>query len=199
MNYQEMVDALISMNERQRRMALKAHWEVAFSDSFIAYVQGQLEEGRKLVNGRSDIETIFAGVNPELVDVLRSYGAQHLNNLHQVWTCMSFVYQELQQQSERQGHTGGMVSHGNHRVMPRGKTVSSAIHCYRCGSQAVDQGLCGGCLSTQQSWEQDDLDYDNRLHEQQQQQLDYQRLQDDQMYYSQQQDFNTYTNYYNDY
>ncbi|CAN5333110.1 hypothetical protein BH23BAC3_BH23BAC3_36070 [soil metagenome] len=109
MNYQEMVDALISMNEQQRRMALKAHWEVAFSDSFIAYVQGQLEEGRKLVNGGSDIENIIAGVNPELVDVLRSYGAQHLNNLHQVWTCMSVVYQDLQRQSERQGHTGGMV------------------------------------------------------------------------------------------
>jgi len=199
MNYQEMVDALISMNEQQRRVALKAHWEIVFSDSFIAYVQGQLEEGRKLVSAGSDIEKIFAVVNPELVDVLRTYGAQHLNNLHQVWACMSVVYQDLQLHSERQGETGGMASHGNHRVMPRGKSVSSAIHCYRCGSQAVGQGLCGGCLSTQQSWEQDALEYDNRLLEHQQQHLDYQRLQDGQVYNSQQQDFNTYTNYYNDY
>lgn len=200
MNYQEMVDALISMNEQQRRMALKAHWEVAFSDSFIAYVQGQLEEGRKLVDSNSDtFKKLFDGVNPEVVDVLKMYSTQHLNNLHQVWNCMSVVYQDLQRQSERQGNTGGMVSHGNHRVMPRGKSVSSAIHCYRCGSQAVDQGLCSGCLSTQKSWEQDNLDHDNQLLEQQRQQLDYQRLQDDQLYNNQQQDFNTYTNYHNDY
>lgn len=199
MTYQQMVDALMNMDEQQRRLAIQAHWEIIFSDSFIAYMQGQLEEGRKIADGGPGIEKLYAGLTSDLGDILRKHVAQHLTQLLQVWNCMVSVYEKLQKQSEGQGNSQGMVNHGKHRVMPRGVAITNAIHCYRCGSQVADQGLCSGCLSTQQSWEQEDLEYDRQLHDQQQQQVEYQRFQDDQIYHQQQQDFNTYTNYYNDY
>lgn len=43
MTYQEMVDALVSMDERDRRETLKTYWQSAFRGGFIAFVQGQVE------------------------------------------------------------------------------------------------------------------------------------------------------------
>ena len=108
------------------------------------------------------------------------------------------VYERLQLQSERQGNARGMVAHGAHQTMPRGITVAETVQCFSCGSPAVDQGLCSGCLATQQESDQDDLDYDRQLHERQGEDLQYQRLQDDQLYYDTQQDFNSYTDYSSD-
>lgn len=198
MTYQQMADELVNMDEQQRRLALQNHWEIIFSDSFIAYMQGQLEEGRKIADGGAGIEQVYAGLTPELAEILRNHVAQHLTQLLRVWHSMAVVYEKLQKQSESQGNSQGMVSHGKHRVMPRGVSVTNALHCYRCGSQAVDQGLCSGCLSTQQNWDQENLEYDRQLYDQQQQHSEYQRIQDDQIYNQQQQDFNAYTNYYND-
>lgn len=198
MTYQQMADALVNMDEQQRRLAIRTHWEIIFSDSFIAYMQGQLEEGRKIADGGAGIEQVYAGLTPDLAEILRNHVAQHLTQLLRVWQSMAAVYEKLQKQSESQGNSQGMASHGKHKVMPRGISVTNAVHCYRCGSQAVDQGLCSGCLSTQQNWEQENLEYDRQLYDQQQQQSEYQRIQDDQIYHQQQQDFNTYTNYYND-
>jgi len=69
------------------------------------------------------------------------------------------------------------------------------VQCSRCGSPAVEQGLCSGCLATQQDWDQDDLEYDRQLHERQADDLQYQRIQDDQLYYENQHDYNSYTDY----
>ena len=89
-----------------------------------------------------------------------------------------------------------MVAHGRHTAMPRGVSVPEAARCYRCGSASAGQGLCSGCLATQQDWEQDDLDHDRLVYERRQADLDYQRIQDDQIYNSNQYDYNTYTDYY---
>ena len=193
MTYQEMVHALGTMNEQERRLALQAHWQSVFSDGFIAYVQGQLEAGRKMVLPDSEYAVVFAELDPSLVEVLKQQALKDLARLTAVWDTMVAVYERLQRQSERQGNARGMVAHGAHQAMPRGVTVSETVQCSSCGSPAVAQGLCSGCLATQQEWDQDDLDYDRQLHKRQGEDLQYQRLQDDQLYYDTQQDFNSYT------
>ncbi|MEN8206776.1 MAG: hypothetical protein ABFS24_12305 [Pseudomonadota bacterium] len=117
------------------------------------------------------------------------------------WSSMKVVYAQLQRRSERQGNQQGMVAHGRHMSMPRGVSVGNAAACYRCGSPADSQGLCGGCMAMQQDWEQDDIDSERQQYEQQRADNEYTRQQDDQMYQDNQQDFNTYTDYsgYSDY
>jgi hypothetical protein len=190
-----MVDTLAAMNEQERQRALQTHWQAAFSDGFIAYVQGQLEAGRKVAASDPSYADFFAELDPSLVAVLKEGALTQVARLVAVWDSMVAVYERLQLQSERQGNAQGMVAHGAHQVMPRGVSVTGAVQCSRCGSPAVDQGLCSGCLATQQDWDQDDLEYDRQLHERQADDLQYQRIQDDQLYYDNQHDYNSYTDY----
>lgn len=198
MTYQEMVDALGAMDERERRLALRTHWQSVFSDGFIAYVQGQMEAGREMVLPDAGYTDFFAELDPSLVEVLKQQAVKDVARLGAVWDSMVAVYERLQRESERQGNAHGMVAHGAHETMPRGGTVAGAVQCSSCGSPAVDQGLCSGCLATQQDWDQDDIEYDRQLHERQGEDLQYQRLQDDQLYHDNQQDFNSYTDYSSD-
>lgn len=195
MTYQEMINALGAMEEQERRLALQTHWQSVFSDGFIAYVQGQMEAGRKMLLPDSEYAAFFAKLDPSLVEVLKHQALNDVARLSAVWDTMVAVYERLQLQSERQGNAHGMVAHGAHQTMPRGVTVSETVQCSSCGSPAVDQGLCSGCLATQQDWDQDDLEYDRQLHERQVDDRQYQQLQDDQLYYDNQQDFNSYTDY----
>jgi hypothetical protein len=192
MTYQEMVDALAGMDEKKRQAIIKKHWQVVLSDGFVAFVQGQIEAGRKMAQPDSNLKTVLTGL---IGDAVREQMRKNLENLLNVWNSMATCYQTMQRQSERQGNSKGMVAHGKHTAMPRGVSVSKAARCYRCGSTAVDQGLCNGCLATQQDWERDDLDYDRQHYQRQQDDLDYQRIQDDQIYNSNQYDYNTYTDY----
>ncbi|MEZ5523875.1 MAG: hypothetical protein R3E62_02750 [Pseudomonadales bacterium] len=199
MTYQEMVDTLAAMSEPQRRDAIQEHWQAVFSDGFIAFVQGQMEAGRKMVLSGSEMDRIFDGLDPSVVAVLKQEMLKNMARLVTVWDSMVVMYERLQKQSERQGNSQGMVGHGQHQTMPRGVAVGGAVNCYRCGSPVTSQGLCSGCLATQQDWEQDDLDYERQQYDQQLQDQEYQRTQDDQLYYDTQQDFNTYTDYSSDY
>jgi hypothetical protein len=195
MTYQEMVDALVNMNQQERQSAIQDHWQVVLSDGFVAFVQGQIEAGRKMAMSESGFAEVFAALDPSFVEVLKQQAAKDLSRLVEVWDSMVFVYEKLQKQSERQGNTQGMVAHGKHRSMPRGVSVNTAVRCYRCGSDAVGHGLCSGCLATQQDWEQQDLEYDQLRYDRQMDDIQYQRLQDDQIYYNNQQDYNSYTDY----
>lgn len=196
MTYQEMVDTMAAMNEDERRNAIRSHWQAIFSDGFIGFVQGQLEAGRKMVFSDPDFKKVFSGMDPALVAGLKRQALVQVARLAEVWDSMAAVYEELQKKSETQGNPQGMVAHGRHKAMPRGRSIGGAAHCYRCGSPAVSEGLCSGCLQTQQDWEQEDIEYDRQLYERQQQEIEYQRLQDEQLYQDNQQDFNTYTDYY---
>jgi len=184
------------MNEQERYKAIQNNWQAVFSDGFLGFVQGQLEAGRKMALSDPDVEKVFAGMDSALVAELKRQAFKQVARLMAVWNSMTAVYDKLQKYSERQGNLNGMVAHGKHRAMPRGKSITGAAHCYRCGSTAVSQGLCSGCLANQQDWEQEDIDYDRRLHERQQEEIEYQRLQDDRLYDDNQQDFNSYTDYY---
>lgn len=198
MTYQEMVDALGAMNEQERRQALQTHWQSVFSDGFIAFVQGQVEAGRKMVSPDSEYAHFFDELDPSLAEVLKQQASNDVARLVAVWHSMVGVYEALQQESTRQGNAHGMVAHGAHQTMPRGISVAEAAQCFSCGSPAVDQGLCSGCLATRQDWDQEDLEYERQLHERQVDDLQYQRLQDDQLYYDNQQDFHSYTDYSSD-
>ena len=193
MKYQEMVDILASMDEKERQVTIQKHWQAVLSHGFVAFVQGQIEAGRKMTQPDSKLNTGLTGL---IGDAIREQMRQNLENLLNVWNSMATCYQTMQRQSEKQGNAKGMVAHGKHTSMPRGVSVSKAVQCYRCGSTAVGQGLCSGCLATRQDWEQDDLDYERQHYERRQDDLDYQRVQDEQIYNSNQYDYNTYTDYY---
>ena len=199
MTYQEMVDILAGMDEKERQITIQKHWQVVFSDGFVAFVQGQVESGKKMTQPHSGLEAVFAGLKSSIGDILKEQMRKDLANLLNVWDSMAICYRIMQKQSEKQGNSKGMVAHGKHTAMPRGVSVPEAVRCYRCGSTAATQGLCSGCLATQQDWEQDDLDYDRQHYERQQDDLEYQRIQDDQIYNSNQYDYNTYTDYYTEY
>lgn len=187
MTYEEMLEAAISMNEAERRQAFKAHWQAVFSDGFVAYVQGQVEAGHQMPN----IESLPGALGDTLNQLIRDREEQ----LTSVWKSMRSVYAEVQRVSEQQGNSGGMVGHSQHTVMPKGLNISQAVGCYRCGAPVTTQGLCSGCVGTEQNWQQEDLDYDRQLQEQQVDHLDHQRIQSDQQYYDNQADYNTYTDY----
>jgi len=193
--YQQMVDALASMEERERRAAMQKHWQAVFSDGFIAFVQGQIEAGRKMALSGGGLAEVFAGLDPSVIAGLKRQSLREVARLVGVWDSMVAVYEKLQTQSEQQGNASGMVAHGRHRVMPRGVAVTGAVQCYRCGSAATDRGLCAGCLATQQDWDRQDEEYDREMHERQTADLENRRLQDDELYYQNQQDYNTYTDY----
>jgi hypothetical protein len=202
MNYQEGIDILKIMTEQERQLAIQQHWQVVFSDGFIGFVQGEIEG---LVVRLKELDETIAELPKShviLAPLLKAHQqalSLEITSLLGVWTSMINVYERLQKLSEVQGNSQGMVAHGRHRTMPRGRSVSPATNCFRCGDTAVDLGLCSGCLATQQKWEQEDLEYDRQFYERQQNELEYQRLQDDQRYYNDLQDFNTYTNYYTDF
>jgi hypothetical protein len=189
--YQEMVDMLVSMNEKERCEIIRRYWQVVFSDGFVAFVQGQVEAGKQQVSYKG-FDKVF-GADSLMVAALRDSANSYLTQLLSVWNSMNFMYTKLQAESARQGNVSGMVSHGSHTTMPRGVSVPQASHCSRCGSPVASQGLCSGCRATQQDWEQDDLEYE-RLREDR----EYVQQQEEQIYYEQQQDFNTFTDYYND-
>ena len=194
MTYQETLDGLAEMSEVERQSKITAHWQVVFSDGFIGFVQGQVEAGRAAVQpGSQAMQLLAAAGLPD--DVMMVYFEQQLQKAVGVWESMRAVYSMLQQRSERQGSAGGMVNHGPHTSMPAGVSVAPAVNCYRCGSPVSSNGLCSGCLATQEEWDQQDVEYDQRLHDQQRDQLDYQRQQDDQQHYDTQLDFNTYEDY----
>ena len=193
MTYQDMVDILAAMDEKERQTTIKKHWQAVFSDGFVAFVQGQIEAGRKMIQANSKLKPVLTGI---IGDAIKEQMRQNLEALLNVWNSMAICYQIMQKQSERQGNSKGMVAHGRHTAMPRGVSVPEAARCYRCGSASAGQGLCSGCLATQQDWEQDDLDHDRLVYERRQADLDYQRIQDDQIYNSNQYDYNTYTDYY---
>jgi len=188
MKYEEMLEAAVSMDEAERREAFMEHWQAIFSDGFVAYVQGQVEAGKQMAHSESSL----AGL---LGDAVKQLVIQRAQQLTAVWESMRSVYAEVQRASEQQGKSGGMVEHSQHRAMPTGIDVSTAVSCYRCGARVSSQGLCSGCIDTQQDWQQDDLDYDRQLQDQQLDHLDHQRLQSDQQYYDNQADYNTYTDY----
>jgi hypothetical protein len=195
MTYQEMVEHLAALDEAPRRTAIQRHWQSVLSDGFIAFVQGQIENYRKMALGSGEMEAFYANVDDDIERLLRQQAFKGIARVMAVWDSMVAVYEALQQHSERQGDSGGMVDHGAHTTMPRGVGVQEAARCFRCGSPAASQGLCNGCLDTQQAWEQDDLDYDRQRYDQQRDLLDHQRLQDDQLFYDQQQDFNSSYDY----
>jgi hypothetical protein len=190
--YQEMVDLLAGLSESERQKTIQQYWEAVFSNGFIGFVQGQIEAGRKMTHPDSKFKNLFSG---SLGDAIIAQSQQNLENLLSVWKSMAICYEVLRKRSEKQGNSKGMVAHGNHTAMPRGVSIPEAAKCYRCGNKAVGNGLCSGCLATQQDWEQDDLDYDRQLYERHQNDLDYQRVQDDQIYYNNQYDYNTYSDY----
>jgi hypothetical protein len=188
--YQEMLDALAGMDEQRRRLAIQTHWQAIFSDGFIAFVQGQIEVGRKMILSGPESAPLFAILEPAMVTALKQQMLRQFGLLVEVWDSMVAVYEMLQRRSEGQGNAQGMVAHGRHRTMPRGIGVTEATRCYRCGSPAASRGLCDGCLATERDWERDELD-----HERQRIDLEYQRLQDDRIYSDNQRDFNSYTDY----
>jgi hypothetical protein len=193
MTYQDMVDILAGLDEKERQNTIKKHWQAVFSDGFVAFVQGQIEAGRKMIQTNSKLKPVLTGL---IGDAIKEQMRKNLENLLNVWSSMAICYQIMQKQSEKQGNSKGMVAHGKHTAMPRGVSVPEAIRCYRCGSTSLGQGLCSGCLATQRDWEQADLDYDRQVHERHQADLDYQRTQDEQIYNSNQYDYNMYTDYY---
>jgi hypothetical protein len=193
MTYQDMVDILAGMDEKERQATIKKHWQAVFSDGFVAFVQGQIEAGRKMIQTNSKLKPVLTGL---IGDAIKEQMRKNLNNLLNVWNSMAICYQIMQKQSEKQGNAKGMVAHGEHTAMPRGVSVPEAVRCYRCGSASVGQGLCSGCLASQQDWEQDNLDHDRQVYERHQTDLDYQRIRDEQIYNSNQYDYNTYTDYY---
>lgn len=194
MTYQEMLESLAAMAEVERQTAITEHWQVAFSDGFIGFIQGQVEAGREAVKPGSQARQLLAQAGLPDATMMPYFNAQLAKSLA-VWESMRSAYSMLQQKSARQGSQGGMTDHGQHDTMPAGREVRAAVNCYRCGSPASAQGLCSGCLATQQDWDQQDIDHDRQLDDQQRDQIDYQRVQDDQLYYDTQQDFNTYENY----
>jgi hypothetical protein len=193
MTYQDMVDILAGLDEKERQNTIKKHWQAVFSDGFVAFVQGQIEAGRKMIQTNSKLKPVLTGL---IGDAIKEQMRKNLNNLLNVWNSMAICYQIMQKQSEKQGNAKGMVAHGEHTAMPRGVSVPEAVRCYRCGSASVGQGLCSGCLASQQDWEQDNLDHDRQVYERHQTDLDYQRIRDEQIYNSNQYDYNTYTDYY---
>ncbi len=193
MTYQEMADALESMSEHERRQAIRTYWQDVLSDGFIAYVQGQIEAGRSMSLSRGGFEKILDGLDPKEASKLKQQALQQVARLVQVWDSMVAVYQQLQKESERQGPRGGMVDHGQHRAMPRGVDMRPAARCSRCGSPAVDKGLCGGCVAEVESREWDDLRHEEKLQDQQRDDLHFQRIQDDRIFQEMQQDFNNYS------
>ena len=193
MTYQVMVDILAGMDEKERRTTIKKHWQAVFSDGFVAFVQGQIEAGRKMIQTNSKLKPVLTGL---IGDAIKEQMRKNLDNLLNVWNSMAICYQIMQKQSEKQGNAKGMVAHGEHTAMPRGVSVPEAVRCYRCGSASVGQGLCSGCLASQQDWEQDNLDHDRQVYERHQTDLDYQRIRDEHIYNSNQYDYNTYTDYY---
>lgn len=193
MTYQDMVDILAGMDEKERQTTIKKHWQAVFSDGFVAFVQGQIEAGRKMIQTNSKLKPVLTGL---IGDAIKEQMRKNLDNLLNVWNSMAICYQIMQKQSEKQGNSKGMVAHGKHTAMPRGVAVPEAARCYRCGSKSAGQGLCSGCLATKQDWEQEDLDHDRQVYERHQADRDYQRIQDDQIYNSNQHDYNTYTDYY---
>ena len=199
MTYQEMLDNLSTLDEQQRRVTIQHHWQAVLSDGFVAFVQGQLEGYRKMALGQDGMERVYAAMTHDLEKILRQQALLQIAKTTDVWDSMVAIYETLQKHSERQGSSGGMVDHGRHTAMPRGVSVAAAGRCYRCGATAAGQGLCNGCLATQQDWEQDDLDYERQRYDQQRDLQDYQRLQDDQLYHDQQMDFNPYNDYGSDY
>lgn len=196
MTYQDMVDKLASMDEQQRRQAIQNYWQTVFSDGFIGFLQGQIEACRKMTTTDNEVGVLLDGLEPEVQAALREAALKHVTRLVAVWDSGVVVYQLLQQRSERQGPRGGMVEHGRHRSMPRGVSVAQAVQCYRCGSPVAANGLCGGCMEMQQDWEQDDLEFVQRGQDYLSDQQHIDRIQQDQVYYDAQQDYNTYTNYY---
>ena len=200
MTYEEMVLNLAELDESTRQNTIKHHWQTVLSDGFIGYLQGQIETGQMPQLDEFYEKMIQQGMDKDLIDAIKMSGQQRLQKCISVWNSMNICYQAMQQASQQQGSNGGMVDHGHHTSMPQGVSVNSAQNCYRCGSPVSDQGLCHGCLSTQQSWEEQDQEYDRMQHEQLRQNQEYQRMQDDQIsqdqYYSDQQyDFNSYNDY----
>jgi hypothetical protein len=195
MNYQEMLDYLADQVEVQRNAIITEHWQTVLSDGFVAFVQGQIESARSMTVPGGLFEQIFEGQTDEIKEVMREQMVKSLARHTSVWDSMASVYQRLQKYSEQQGSTGGMVDHGSHDRMPRGVQVGPAAHCYRCGSSAVNGGLCSGCQATEQDWREDDLEYGRQLQRQQRDDLDNQRLQDDYIYQANQPDFNSYGDY----
>jgi hypothetical protein len=196
MTYQEMLDALVGMDEAERRQALRAHWQAAFSDGFVAYVQGQREAAQRMTTPGAGLSGVFDSLDGPLGNAVRQQASQYVRQLSAVWESMRWVYAALQRASERQGNAQGMVAHGRHRAMPHGVAVPTASGCFRCGAPASGGGLCADCLSTQQDWEQTELEDDWHRYDQQQADLNDQRLRDDQRYYDNQADFNDHSSGY---
>lgn len=196
MTYQEMLDHLAELEESNRQAMIAEHWQATLSDGFVAFVQGQIDAARNWIMPSSGyFEKVFEGQSQELKRVVMQELLRKIAAYVAVWDSMSLVYQRLQQHSERQGPSGGMVDHGQHNRMPRGVQVTPAAHCYRCGSPAEAGGLCSGCRATEQDWAEADAEYDRQQYQRQLDDLDYQRLQDDYIYQSSQPDFNSYDPY----
>jgi soluble cytochrome b562 len=188
-NYQETVNLLSEMDEKQRQQELQNHWQIIFSDGFIGFVQGEMEVLRSQI-AEADRIISQGGVEASVQNTLKRLSNLRLMYLERVWKSMVTVYQRLQKISATQGNSQGMTGNRSKAGMPRGAAVSPAASCFRCGETAVEQGLCGSCLSTRNQWEQDDLDHDQSLYDRQQDDLNYQRKRDDDLYYNNLPDFN---------
>lgn len=195
MTYQEMLDHLAELDERPRQAVIAEHWQTVLCDGFVAFVQGQMESARSLTAQDGVFDKVFEGQSEDIKRVMREQMFKALDRTVRVWNSMGEVYARLQKHSEQHSSSGGMVDHGRHDRMPRGVKVTPAAHCFRCGSPAVSGGLCNGCQATEEAWREDDLEYDRQLYRQQQDDLDYQRVQDDATYYASQPDFNSYDDY----
>lgn len=195
MNYQEMLDDLSKMDDSQRTTVICEHWQTILSDGFVAFVQGQIDGARNLMSPTGAFDKVFEGQNEDFKDLMRQEMHKTIARYTTVWNTMTLVYQKLQQHSEQHSASGGMVDHGRHREMPRGVNVAPASHCYRCGSPAAAGGLCKGCADTRRDWDQADAEYDRELVRRQADDLDYQRIQDDNQFYDTQPDFNSYDDY----
>lgn len=194
MTYQEMLDGLADLEEARRRAVIREHWQTVLSEGFVAFVQGQIDAARNMILPSGPFDKVFEGQSHEIKKIMKQQFFKAIARYSDVWDSMSTVYTELQQHSERQGNRGGMVDHGRHRTMPRGVHVAPASKCFRCGSPAVAGGLCQGCQATQDSWDAADAEYDRELVRRDYERIEYERLQDDNTFYSTQQDF-----YHDDY
>jgi len=180
MNYQEMLDELISQDDSDRTLTIAAHGQEVFSDGFIGFVQGQIAAGRAAIQPGSPMEQVLVAAGMDPAPLMES-GKQYLDDLLAVWARMQTLYAAFQRSSEQQGNTQGMVAHGGHTTMPAGVSVDSASTCYRCGSRVEANGLCGSCVALDQDIEHHRLEDDN---------LRYERQLDDQAYLNNQRDFN---------
>jgi len=188
--YQEVVEALAAMEEQERLNAILEHWQTIFSEEFIAYVQGQVQASREMIFDKPEMfDQIFGEMGPDFVTTMKQQAFREMLRVNSVWDSMTAVYEQLQQIKAEEEN-----AQRSQTPVPPDVSGGNTAACYQCGAPLASEGLCSNCLAVRRQQEQDDLEYDRQLYDHQQADIEYQRLQDDQLYYN-----NQYTSYTDDY